>query len=72
MDLSGVSKKVDTNVEYAREMYRLDKKKEELKELEKQLKQSRRSPHKRGLEESQEVEDSESYVNELFSKFPQK
>ena len=72
MDLSGVSKKVDTNVEYAREMYRLDKKKEELKELEKQLKQSRRSPNRRGLEESQEVEDSESYVNELFTKFAQK
>ena len=44
MDLSNVNKKVDTNVERAREQYRLDAKKEELRQLEKKMAQNKKSP----------------------------
>ena len=57
MDLSGVSKKVDTNVEQAREMYKLDKKKEELKELEKKLsKQTKKFPSKKQKDIDEETQ----------------
>ena len=57
MDLSGVSKKVDTNVEQAREMYKLDKKKEELKELEKKLsKQTKKFPSKKQKDVDEETQ----------------
>ena len=49
IDLTKVTKKVDSNVEYARQQYRLDKAKQELKMLEQQYKKSHgQSPGKKG------------------------
>ena len=44
MDLTGVSKKVDSNLEFAREQYRLDEERKAKKEEQKRKDKEKKSP----------------------------